>query len=271
MTALKNMSPGSGEAAMINIDFTITGSREWMGGLNYLKNLLYAISILEDKKIQPILFVGNHIDIDMLKIFEPCAKIVTSSLFDRGSISWFIDKTTKRLLAREFLFERLIKKYDIPVHVFNEMSTNLPVKRTVNWIPDFQYLHLPEMFLPGETAVINKRFLNIITKSDIVILSSNSALDDYKILSLNNLNKARVLPFVAQVNEKIYQNFNKEEFEKKYNFKGKFFYLPNQFWKHKNHKVVFEAINILKSGGKKFYCFAADIWMIIEIRIMLMN
>jgi glycosyltransferase involved in cell wall biosynthesis len=29
-----------------------------------------------------------------------------------------------------------------------------------------------------------------------------------------------------------------------------FFYLPNQFWKHKNHRIVFEALSILKRTGK---------------------
>ena len=35
----------------------------------------------------------------------------------------------------------------------------------------------------------------------------------------------------------------------KYEIKDDFFYIPNQFWKHKNHMMIFEAINDLKKDG----------------------
>lgn len=39
----------------------------------------------------------------------------------------------------------------------------------------------------------------------------------------------------------------------------KFFYLPNQFWKHKNHIIVFEALRILqKQGIKPFVVFTGN-------------
>lgn len=36
---------------------------------------------------------------------------------------------------------------------------------------------------------------------------------------------------------------------KKYDIKDEFFYMPNQFWKHKNHMTVFKAVNELKKDG----------------------
>ncbi|UZD42473.1 glycosyltransferase [Selenomonas sputigena] len=38
--------------------------------------------------------------------------------------------------------------------------------------------------------------------------------------------------------------------QKKYGIEGKFFFLPNQYWKHKNHKIVLQALRILKEEGK---------------------
>ena len=43
--------------------------------------------------------------------------------------------------------------------------------------------------------------------------------------------------------------------EKKYNIKipKNFIYLPNHYWKHKNHLTVFESINFIKKKlNKKF-------------------
>ena len=39
------------------------------------------------------------------------------------------------------------------------------------------------------------------------------------------------------------------EIERKYGFRGIYFYLPNQFWVHKNHWVVLKAVASLKARG----------------------
>ncbi|MEQ1667697.1 MAG: glycosyltransferase, partial [Sulfuriferula sp.] len=43
----------------------------------------------------------------------------------------------------------------------------------------------------------------------------------------------------------------RRELEAKYKFDGKYLLLPNQFWKHKNHQVVIEALGLLVAEGKK--------------------
>jgi glycosyltransferase involved in cell wall biosynthesis len=40
-----------------------------------------------------------------------------------------------------------------------------------------------------------------------------------------------------------------DSLEEKYCFRGKFFYLPNQYWAHKNHKVVIRATSLLRKMG----------------------
>ncbi|NLU34696.1 MAG: glycosyltransferase family 4 protein, partial [Wolinella succinogenes] len=55
--------------------------------------------------------------------------------------------------------------------------------------------------------------------------------------------KARVLQFVSQPHKTYF------ELEEKDNIENDFFYMPNQFWKHKNHMLAFEAIDRLKSEG----------------------
>ena len=93
------------------------------------------------------------------------------------------------------------------------------------------------------------RWKKIISESNAVIMSSNDAHDDFKTVANNNdLKKGYVLNFVSQpIPNSIYEK--QENLEIKFNFLGKFFYLPNQFWKHKNHLIVFKAIKILKDKG----------------------
>lgn len=44
---------------MIKVGFIGTVSEEWMGGLNYFKNLLFAIKSLSNKELQVYVFVGK--------------------------------------------------------------------------------------------------------------------------------------------------------------------------------------------------------------------
>jgi 6-phosphofructokinase len=61
-----------------------------------------------------------------------------------------------------------------------------------------------------------------------------------------------VLQFVSQTSGAL-QNAaeppTSAKIEAKYEFGGRFFLLPNQFWKHKNHAVVFAAVKALKEQG----------------------
>ena len=56
--------------------------------------------------------------------------------------------------------------------------------------------------------------------------------------------------FVSQPNTAAPDPAHARELDEKYKRYKKYFYLPNQFWKHKNHKVVFEAVKILKDQGR---------------------
>jgi len=82
-------------------------------------------------------------------------------------------------------------------------------------------------------------------KSDAVIVSSHDALKDLRSFVPQYAHKARVLNFVAQPNPLVFTT-DRAIAEKKFGIDRKYFYLPNQFWKHKNHIVVFEAIKLLK-------------------------
>jgi len=57
-----------------------------------------------------------------------------------------------------------------------------------------------------------------------------------------------VLPFVANVPDPETLP-SQEALERKYAFSGRYFFLPNQFWVHKNHRVVVDALSVLRHQG----------------------
>jgi putative glycosyltransferase len=235
---------------MIKVGFIGSVSKEWMGGLNYFKNLLFAINSIEKKELEVFVFVGKKIDIETKRMFQEYATVIEDSVFDRKSIKWFLSKIERKIFKTNILLENILKKHNIQI-LSHASITNLKTIKTINWIPDFQHIHLPQMFSEKEIQNRNNNFLKLIRDSDLIVLSSFDALKDMKKFVPNYEDKARVLQFVSQPNNRYFEldEHDKSLLLQKYKIKDDFFYIPNQFWKHKNHMMIFEAINELKKDG----------------------
>jgi glycosyltransferase involved in cell wall biosynthesis len=231
---------------MIKVGFIGAVSKEWMGGLNYFKNLLFAINSLENKELEIFVFVGKKTDVEIKSMFRKYASVIEDSIFDRKSLKWFLMKFEQKVFKTNILLHRLLNKYDIKV-LSHASVTNLRNIKTINWIPDFQHIHLSQMFSEEEIKSRNKSFMYTIKKSDTVILSSFDALKDLKNFAPKYEEKAKVLQFVSQPDERYFDlnDNDKKNVIKKYEIKEEFFYMPNQFWKHKNHMIVFEVVKRL--------------------------
>ena len=232
---------------MIRVGFIGTLSKEWMGGLNYFKNLFFALDTYAGKDIKLIVFVGKKTNAEVKEIFKKHAIVIEDSLFDRKSTKWYISKIIEKLFNSKFFLERILQKYECDI-ISHSFITNFKKIKTINWIPDFQHIHLPDMFSKHEIIERNRSFMNIIKNSDAIVVSSNDALNDLKIFAPGYYTKTNVLHFVSQPINK-YDELDKRMLEKKYNINDNFFYMPNQFWKHKNHLTVFKAIECLKKEG----------------------
>jgi len=235
---------------MIRVGFIGAVSKEWMGGVNYFKNLLFAISILDNKEIEPIVFVPTKLDNDIKAMFREYAQVIEHPMFDRKNILWFFWKVFKKLFNTNFLLDRLLKKYKIEVLSHSDII-NLKACKTINWIPDFQHLYLPHMFEATEVKRRDNHFLDLAKYSDAIVLSSYDALKDFNQFAPQYSHKANVLQFVSQPDKRYFKLNSEDEknLRDKYNILTKFFYIPNQFWKHKNHMIVFEAVRLLKDQG----------------------
>lgn len=230
---------------MMRIAFIGEVSSEWMGGLNYYKNLLYAISIVE-KNVKVIVFVGKNTDNDIKDMFSEYADVIEDSMFDKKTLKWYLWKLLYKFFNSTYFLDKLLKTHDIQV-LSHSGIIGLKECKTINWIPDFQHLHLPHMFSKKNILGRDKVYLEMIKKSDKIVLSSYDALKDFQSFAPQYIEKVDVLPFVSQPDQRYLQlSEDKKSLIEKYNLSEEFFYIPNQFWKHKNHMLVFEAVKILK-------------------------
>ncbi len=237
---------------MIRVGFIGAVSKEWMGGLNYYKNLLYAISTLEEKKIKVFVFVGKKTDNEIKNMFKKYATVIEHGMFDSKSLKWYVWKILYKKFGFIYFLDLVLKKYNIQV-LSHANVVGLSSCKTVNWIPDFQYIHLPDMFSKREIKSRNNDYLTTIKGSDKIVLSSYSALKDFNTVAREYSQKVDILQFVSQPDDRYFslENYDKNILIKKYNLWDSFYYIPNQFWKHKNHMFVFEAIKALKDRQVK--------------------
>ena len=234
----------------INVAFMFKDINEWTGGLNYFKNLFSALKINNNFRINPVLVLNKSDDNSKIKkYYSDLAQIIEPEvLFKDKSLLNKLNRKTLKLFKKSFFYDAYFKFHNINVVSHSNFCNSTSDLKKINWIPDFQHIHLPEMFSDSEIQVRGNHYKLLAEHSDIIILSSYDALEDYKRFSPDYAYKGRVLHFVSIPNAKVYEKNNsiKEQIYSKYNLGSKFFYMPNQFWKHKNHKVVFEAVNRLK-------------------------
>jgi len=237
---------------MVRIGFWFDAPAEYSGGINYIKNILYALSLVNDDSVCPYIFFSKDIPKNIEEQFTPFAKVVKTKILQRGSVPWFIHKILYKVFGSMILINKLLKSYEIKIlsHVWFLYKGRIPF-RVIGWIPDFQYLHLPDFFPGIDTNKETRKNQKIISQSDIVILSShNSFLDFKRIAETEHLSRGRVLQFVSQPgNKSSAEKVTIESLKEKYGFEGNFFFLPNQFWAHKNHILVLQAIKLLKDKG----------------------
>lgn len=223
----------------------------WLGGLNYYRNLFHAVHDLPDATIKIVVFGGKKTDFHGLDEFT---QVVRSSLFDRASLSNPL-KVMRMVLQKVFgkdllLYYLLLKsKIDCLSHYgyfgFLWRGCKIP---SLTWIPDFQHLRLPDFFSQAEIDFRDDRLSNLFKFGHSVVLSSHSAEKDLRHFFPNVELDVYVLQFTSVVAQDWVPS-PKESLQARYQLGQDWFHIPNQFWMHKNHRIVIHALQNLKLSG----------------------
>jgi len=230
------------------------GQVAWLGGVNYYRSLLSAIQSVSESKIHPIVIAGLKSEIHE---FKDLAEVVRTPLLDRYSLGWWVSKCLNRaFFGRDYLLYWFLRRHRIDLISHNSLLWKGCKIPSIGWIPDFQHLHLPNYFDKKECEARDRQFRNIILRSNAVILSSQDALNDLNRFCEHNKTPTHILHFVPSYNENDDELLNFEESSAKYNINRPWFYIPNQFWIHKNHGVVIKALHLLKEKGTDFLVIA---------------
>lgn len=238
-----------GARLVIRVGFILTfDGTTWLGGVSYFRNLLRALRDLPHPRIEPLIFVGERTEESVLAQF-PAQTTVRSSLLDAGSSSWNVRRIIAKLCGRDLLLEGLLRRHGIQALSHQGFFGSLGRIPAFGWIPDFQERHLPEFFSLAEIEARARKYKLFCRVCPVVILSSQDARQDLETLDRRCAGKAKVLHFVADAmapSEEVTLATTR-----RLRVSQPYFHLPNQFWNHKNHLLVVEALRLLQKRGVK--------------------
>ncbi|MEW6183482.1 MAG: glycosyltransferase family 1 protein [Bacillota bacterium] len=234
----------------MKISFIVSGAHSWQGSFTYIKGLAQALKFSYKDGIE-VSFIISSKDVPT-ELKETGINTVSLPSFPRGTPLWAIEGTIKHLFSydiRGFLKYKQLKTDVLFGHVVQHRNGSIP---TLSWIPDLQHVHLPEMFEPSERRWRNRVFLKTAKISSRIVLMSDAVEKDFKLFAPKYAHKARVIKTVSFIPESVY-DIDSKCVSLQYHLPERFIYLPNRFWRHKNHELVFRVLRQLKDEGIKVF------------------
>lgn len=231
---------------MITVGFTLIGRAAWSGGDSYQRNMFAALRDLLRDKISVKLFlspdqarsVGGRFD-----EFTSAPAIVDDRVNGAGegrraieAIAFGSDRRFAALVAAH--------RVDVMFESAQWFGNRFPAS-VISWIPDLQHRKLPHLF-PRRTWWKRDIGYRVQTAGRrLVMLSSEDARMDSETFYPASRGKTAVVRFAVDLDPVVCHE-RSESIRKAYGLPERFFFLPNQFWTHKNHSLVVDALIALK-------------------------
>ncbi|NEV02246.1 glycosyltransferase [Bradyrhizobium uaiense] len=220
--------------------------RLWAGGYNYQRNLFAALARFLPGEFVPVVFAGTGADENELAELAaiPGVEVVRSEAFDgQPGLAAALGLGLDRGAAAAFRAARV----DVVVEAARFFGWRLAIP-AVAWIPDLQHRSLPQLFPTTARWRREIGFRVQIASGRTIMLSSESAFRDFKAYYPHARNRVSVVRFATQPSA-AFLNTAPSEVIASYGLPESYFYLPNQFYRHKNHQLVVDALTILKERG----------------------
>jgi glycosyltransferase involved in cell wall biosynthesis len=243
------MTPARDKDGRLCVGFTVIGGPGWVGGMNYLRTLLRVITHdLADRFSACLLIAPSEED------------LARKTYGDLAGVRIVVDPRASGAGAGRRALSALVTGRDAPfAQLASEQGIGLMFETArffgrgfpapvLSWIPDFQHRHLHHLFPAMAWWKRDLGFRAQCAGSRIILLSSAAAEADCLRFYPSARGKTRVARFTASVDiERATERA--ASVREAYALPDRFIFLPNQFWLHKNHRVVIDCLHLLKAEG----------------------
>jgi glycosyltransferase involved in cell wall biosynthesis len=230
---------------MPRIAFEMIGGPQWRGGYNYLLNLLTILGDRRPGAIEALLFVGTDLPPAELAPFSGLSgvSIIVDPLFDTGMryrrMATALLKGCDTGAAVRFSAEGA----DLAFTNARLLGRGFPLP-VLAWLPDFQHRRLPHLFSPAARWRRDFGYRRQMDEAAVILLSSDTAYRDAvaDYAGIRNVHVARFAVPAPQTMDPAADRAVAEAL----GLPQRYFFLPNQFWTHKNHECAIAAAAILR-------------------------
>jgi glycosyltransferase involved in cell wall biosynthesis len=234
----------------IRLAFPLLGRGGWTGGFVYLKNTLRLINGRLADRIEPWVFLspeendrfGKELSplVDDRVLVDPAIAVSGRGKSLARALLTGQDEALGRLLVE--------RRIDAAFENASFYGARFPVP-VVSWMPDFQHRHMPEMFTRGNWWRRDIGFRMQARAKRALMVSSETARADLERYYPAARGRAHVVRFAIDLDVTPYLARG-ADVRALYKLPQRYFFLPNQFWRHKNHRVIVEALARLKAEGR---------------------
>jgi glycosyltransferase involved in cell wall biosynthesis len=230
---------------ILRVAFTFSGSSTfWTGGFNYLRNAFASLRE-HSAAIVPILFVGPAVpaaDVALLQemLDEP---IQLAHWLGARRRRWRKMRSLTLGIDTDALAVFRNERIDVVFEAGEYFGYRFPIP-AVNWIADFQSHHFPHFFRRRDRWMTYAGRHFQVAGRRLIMLSSEDAQKDCLRFYPRSTNKSVVVPFAITRQKRALPTI---DLLSKYGLAERFFFLPNQFWKHKNHWLIVEALSVARA------------------------
>ncbi|ANP46821.1 glycosyltransferase [Candidatus Viadribacter manganicus] len=192
----------------------------WMGGVNYVLNWARALQSLP---------AGERPRVTLLAATPAAQKIAEEHAHLGDAIAPFQNTAS---LGLDFVY---------PATQLAETPFGAP---WAGWIPDWQCRHMPELFSQGEARRRLLQYRLLATHAPVCVVSSQMADADTARVVPEAQAPRHVLPFPAVFASEVYARTPERiaATRARLGAPGRYAIICNQFWRHKNHLLVLEAL-----------------------------
>jgi glycosyltransferase involved in cell wall biosynthesis len=220
----------------------------WMASWTYYRTLLRAILADPGCGIEPVVFLPSKADHPLIDELPELERHRVAMLDDR-SPGAALRAAWRGPLLCDRPFGRLLERHEIAVLSHSGHLGRYRGVPALGWVPDLQHRHLPELFDRRTLTFREQRYRLLARFATHLVVSSEAGARDLIDLSPRAAGKTSVLRFVIDPVPRAEQP-DRGELAALYGIDGPFLYLPNQFWAHKNHRLVIDALALLRSRGR---------------------
>ena len=236
---------------MKRVAFTLIGGGKGTGGYNYLLNLLRVLGENESARVTPVLLLGDNLSAEQVAPFSALAgvDVVQSPVMNAARKTRALSAAL--LLGADAAHRRLLLQQRIDV-VFESAQffgwrLGIPV---IAWIPDFQHRYLPGMFTRKGYWKREIGFLAEMAAGRTIMLSSEDAQRDCESFYPSTVGRTRAVRFAVPPGAALAPDEARAVADR-YQLPARFFFMPNQMSKHKNHLLVLDALALLHAQGQE--------------------